>query len=96
MFHAAISGRGSAVIGWAAVAWVVFILFPLMGPQFNPFPDGEFTVNAFNFAPLVLIAVIGFAGVYWLVSARHWFTGPKVQGSAEELAAIERDLNLPV
>ena len=89
-------GRGSAVIGWAAVAWVVFILFPLMGPQFNPFPDGEFTVNAVNFAPLVLLAVIGFAGVYWLVSARHWFTGPKVQGSAQELAEIERDLNLPV
>jgi hypothetical protein len=26
------------------------------------------------------------------VSARKWFTGPKVQGSAEELAAIEREL----
>ena len=41
-------GRGSAVIGWLAVVWVVFILFPLMGPQFNPFPDGTFAVNAFN------------------------------------------------
>jgi len=29
---------------------------------------------------------------YWFVSARHWFTGPKVQGSEAELAAIERDL----
>jgi len=88
-------GRGSAVIGWLAVAWVVFILFPLLGPQFNPFPDGQFTINAFNFAPLVMLAVIGFAGIYWLVSARTWFTGPRVQGSEAELAAIEHDLTLP-
>jgi hypothetical protein len=29
-----------------------------------------------------------------MVSARKWFKGPIVQGSAEELAAIERDLTL--
>ena len=28
-----------------------------------------------------------------LVSAKNWFTGPKVQGSPEELAAIERELS---
>ncbi len=33
-----------------------------------------------------------FAGGYWLLSPRHWFTGPKVQGSAEELKAIEAEL----
>jgi hypothetical protein len=27
------------------------------------------------------------------VSARKWFTGPRVQGTAEELAAIERELS---
>jgi hypothetical protein len=37
--------------------------------------------------------VIGFAGIYWLVSARNWFTGPRVQGTAEELAAIEQELS---
>jgi hypothetical protein len=36
--------------------------------------------------------VIGYAGLYWLFSARKWFTGPKVQGTAEELAAIEQEL----
>jgi hypothetical protein len=36
--------------------------------------------------------VLGFAGIYWLVSARHWFTGPRVQGTTEELAEIEREL----
>ena len=39
-----------------------------------------------------LDVVLGFAGIWWLVSARNWFTGPKVQGSPEELAAAEREL----
>jgi amino acid transporter len=85
-------GRASAPIGWIAVVWVVLILFPLMGPQFNPFAGGVFTVNSFNFAPVVMLLVIGFAGIYWMVSAKNWFTGPKVQGTAAELAAIEHDL----
>jgi hypothetical protein len=37
--------------------------------------------------------VLGFAGIYWMVSARKWFTGPRVQGTAEELAAIEHELS---
>lgn len=80
-------GRWSPVIGWAAIVWVVLICFPLLLPQFSPI-----TTTSFNYAPVAVLAVIGFAGVYWLVSARKWFTGPKVQGSAEELAAIEHDL----
>jgi hypothetical protein len=39
-----------------------------------------------------VVAVLGFAGIWWLVSARKWFTGPKVQGSEEELEAVEHDL----
>ena len=41
-----------------------------------------------------MIVVIGFAGIYWLVSAKNWFKGPKVQGTAEELAAIEQELSV--
>jgi hypothetical protein len=40
-----------------------------------------------------VVVVIGYAGIYWLVSARKWFTGPRIQGSPEELAAIERELS---
>jgi uncharacterized membrane protein YphA (DoxX/SURF4 family) len=40
----------------------------------------------------VVLAVIGFALIWWVAGARKWFKGPKVQGTAEELAAIERDL----
>ena len=31
--------------------------------------------------------------IWWQVSARHWFKGPKIQGSADELAAIEAELS---
>jgi hypothetical protein len=61
------------------------VLFML--PQVSPVNG-----SSFNYTPVAVLAVIGFAGIYWLVSARHWFTGPKVQGSAAELAEIERDL----
>jgi amino acid transporter len=81
-------GKWSPLIGWLAVVWVVIICFPLMLPQFHPAG-----VNSWNFAPVAVVAVIGFAGIYWLVSARKWFTGPKVQGTAEELAAIEAELS---
>jgi hypothetical protein len=40
------------------------------------------------------VVVLGFAGIWWLVSAKNWFTGPRVQGSAEELAEAERDIEL--
>jgi ABC-type xylose transport system permease subunit len=36
--------------------------------------------------------VLLFLGGYWLLSARKWFTGPKVQGTEEELKAIEASL----
>src|SRR5271169_3854060 len=82
-------GRWSYVIGWTAVTWVVIIFFLFMLPQFGPI-----TWLTFNYAPIAVAVVIGYAGVYWLVSARHWFTGPKVQGTPEELAAIEQELSV--
>jgi amino acid permease (GABA permease) len=80
-------GRWSYVVGWIAVAWVVIIFFLFMLPQVGPI-----TFTTFNYAVIAVLVVIGFAGIYWLVSARHWFKGPKIQGTTEELAAIEREL----
>jgi amino acid permease (GABA permease) len=80
-------GRWSYVVGWTAVVWVVIIFFLFMLPQVGPI-----TFATFNYAVFAVLAVIGFAGIYWLVSARHWFKGPRVQGTTEELAAIEREL----
>jgi amino acid permease (GABA permease) len=82
-------GRWSRVVGTIAVGWVVVITILFMLPQASPV-----TVKTFNYTPIAVLVVLGFAGIWWLVSARKWFTGPKVQGSAEELAAIERDLDV--
>jgi len=82
-------GRWSYVIGWTAVVWVVFITILFMLPQFGPINR-----TTFNYAVVAVVVVIGYAGIYWLVSARKWFTGPRVQGTPEELAAIERELTV--
>ena len=80
-------GRWSRPVGVAAVGWVVIITVLFMLPQVSPV-----TALTFNYAPIAVLVVLGFAGGWWLLSARNWFTGPKVQGSAEELAAVEADL----
>src|SRR5271165_3806108 len=81
-------GRRSYAIGWTAVTWVVIIAILFMLPQFGPIGW-----KTFNYAPIAVAVVIGYAGIYWLVSARKWFTGPRVQGTPEELAAIEHELS---
>ena len=64
---------------------IISILFIL--PVYSPI-----TRSNFNYTIVAVAVVLGFAGIYWLVSAKNWFKGPKVQGTAEELAAIEREL----
>jgi amino acid transporter len=81
--------RSGPYLGWIAIVWVVFICIILLLPQFSPI-----TANSFNYAPVAVAAVLGFAGIWYAVSARKWFKGPKIQGSAEELAAIERELSI--
>jgi amino acid permease (GABA permease) len=80
-------GRWSRPIGTVAVVWVLIITVLFMLPTTSPV-----TAETFNYTPIAVVAVLGFAGIWWLVSARKWFTGPKVQGSEEELEAVEHDL----
>jgi amino acid permease (GABA permease) len=81
-------GRWSYVVGWVAVIWVAIITILFMLPTLSPI-----TVANFNYTVVAVVVVIGFAWIYWLVSAKNWFKGPKVQGTAEELAAIEQELS---
>ncbi len=81
-------GKWSKPVGIIAVIWVLFISVLFMLPTKSPV-----TSETFNYTPVAVLVVLGFAGIWWLVSARRWFTGPKVQGTPEELAEIERDLD---
>src|SRR3989442_1575330 len=87
-------GRWSYLVGWIAVIWVVFICIMLMMPQFSPGGLNIKTIDALNYAPVAVGAVLVLAGGWYVISAHKWFKGAKVQGSAEELAAIERDLEV--
>jgi amino acid permease (GABA permease) len=81
-------GRWSYPVGIIAVVWVFVITILFMLPEAGPI-----TLADFNYAPVAVAVVLGFAGIWWLVSAKNWFTGPKVQGSPDELAAIEEELS---
>jgi amino acid permease (GABA permease) len=80
-------GRWSYVVGWIAVTWVAIISILFILPVYSPI-----TRSNFNYTIVAVAVVLGFAGIYWLVSAKNWFKGPKVQGTPEELAAIEHEL----
>ncbi len=80
-------GRKTYLIGWVAVIWVIFICILFILPTLSPI-----TVSSFNYSIVAVGVVFVFAGGWWVLSAKNWFTGPKVQGSSEELAQIEAEL----
>jgi amino acid permease (GABA permease) len=80
-------GRWGVPIGIVASIWVVFIFVLFMLPATSPV-----TWSTFNYTPIAFAVVLGGAAIWWVLSAHKWFTGPKVQGSAAELAAIEQEL----
>lgn len=96
------------LVGWTSICWIAIISVLFCAPLFWPFwkpwggsnfisDDGNgnsyFKVNNFNFTgPLILAGAI-FVMAYWRFSGKKWFTGPKVQGTHEELLAIERELD---
>jgi len=98
-------GKWSRPIGWLSVAWVGFVTILFFAPVYWPFwpiggntknADGSvafYNINNVNFTAPIIIGSVILLGLYWMVSARKWFTGPKIQGTPEELAAIEHDLS---
>ncbi|HEY7591082.1 MAG TPA: amino acid permease [Candidatus Limnocylindrales bacterium] len=83
-------GRWSRIVGTVATIWVVFIAILFLLPQVTPIDNPA----NFNYAPVAVGVVLLFAGGWWVLSAKNWFRGPKVQGTPEELAAIERELEM--
>ncbi|OIV37647.1 amino acid permease [Mangrovactinospora gilvigrisea] len=61
-------GRWSRPVGIAAVVWVGVITVLFMLPTASPV-----TASNFNYAPVAVAVVLGFAAVWWFASARRWF-----------------------
>ena len=75
-------GRWSAVIGWIAVVWVVFICVLFVLPPASPV-----TVSTFNYAPVAVAVVVVIAVVTWFAWGKRTF----MAGAQDEHMAKARD-----
>jgi amino acid transporter len=87
-------GRWSALIGWTAIIWTVFIcilfMLPTVSDETSPTSWSDF-LNNFNYTPFVFGVVFLLLTIWYLVSVRHWFKGPVIQGDEQQLEAIEAE-----
>jgi amino acid transporter len=71
-------GKKYKWVNLIAIVWVA--LYTIIGDMpFSPAAvpwDKGFTWSAVNYAPIVLVVVIGSVTIWWFVSARRTFTGP--------------------
>jgi hypothetical protein len=68
--------------------WVGLITILFFAPAFYPW----LTLVNFNWAGPAFLGLMAVILLWWILSAHKWFMGPKVQGTPEELAEIEREL----
>ncbi len=71
---------------WVALCVVIFSL--PFSPAAVPWND-EFAWAAFNYAPVTVGAVILGVGIWWLVRARHTFTGPVRTVTFDDAAGVK-------
>ena len=70
-------GRLSKVLNYGSILWTVVICAAFLFPQATLHVDGKFQWSLLNYAPIAVLVVLGYATLSWVLSARHWFTGPK-------------------
>ena len=72
-------------IVWVAICVIVFSL--PQGSAGAPWSD-DFDLKYVNYAPLTVLVVLGAVTIWWLVSARHKFTGPVRNIEFDDAAGI--------
>jgi amino acid transporter len=65
-------GKWSKPIGWTAVVWVIAICIMFILPTAYPL-----VFLTFNYTIVAVVVVLGGASLWWVLSARKWFTGPR-------------------
>ncbi|HEY1488432.1 MAG TPA: amino acid permease, partial [Micromonosporaceae bacterium] len=86
-------GRWSKPIGWTAVIWVIAICIMFILPTAYPIK-----ALTFNYTIVAVAVVVGGASLWWVLSARHWFTGPRpnVDGGPSDLPLQRTPVEEPV
>ena len=90
----------AAAFGWVArkLGLPAVVGYLAAGLAVSPFTPGyeadRHQIELMAELGVVFLIVLGGAAIWYFVSAKNWFKGPKVQGTPEELAAIEADLEL--
>jgi amino acid transporter len=84
-------GRWSAPVGWTAIGWVAVICVLFVLPTVSPVE-----LKTFNYT-IVAVGVVALgAWLWWILSARNWFTGPRhLVHSPDETVAGETALDAP-
>jgi amino acid transporter len=71
-------GRRYKVLGWIATIEIIVIsiyfIMPIV-PAGVPF-SSDFSWSAVNYAPIAVGGALALVALWWVVSARRWFTGP--------------------
>jgi amino acid transporter len=65
-------GRWSGLIGWTAIVWVAIICVLFVLPTASPIKAANF-----NYTIVAVAVVVGAAWLWWVLSAKNWFTGPR-------------------
>ena len=72
-------GRWSILIGWLSAIWLTFTSILFFWPLEFPV-----TSDSMNWTVVVVAGVMIICMLYWVISARHWFVGPKRRGKEGE------------
>ncbi|KIM88000.1 hypothetical protein PILCRDRAFT_814677 [Piloderma croceum F 1598] len=72
-------GKFSYPVALVAVMWIVFITVAFILPEINPVNS-----QTFNYAVVAVGIVFIYSVVFWLISARKWYTGPIRQIKVEQ------------
>ena len=74
-------GKWSKLVNIIAVIWVIIVMCLFFAPAFYPWN----TALDINWSGPVFIVVMGIIFLWYGISARKWFTGPKFQGNVAQI-----------
>jgi amino acid transporter len=79
-----------SVLAMAEVVLIVIIGFNLPFSSLGVPWESDFDWSAFNYTPPVTLGLAIVVGVWWMVSARKWFTGPR-----QTISEIDAEIGPP-